>query len=592
MVFHKMETEEISDRFMAPYFINGLKAYDGEINLGVEENMISNEFAVKLCLEHEVKHGNKVVKKELIIALRGEIYFVKFIINPNEDNVEPSVVFGRSFLRLTKAIVDFGNETVTIYPEIDPFLVSSYEEKIEEVEREALAISIYERYSILEEERPVIETMAYSDKYKKILDEICVDKRKLDGMNKEEEEAIIRIKGETLIEKDDPGAFVIPIRLEGKINLNTLVDTGSYINVIPYRIYKELDIEEVQNVKKGISMLNHSKAELMGLLSNVLCQVGVTTIIAKFLILDMPIDRDTPILVGRGFLHICGGIVNTIENITSTFDGICHQTYHAAKTSLDTTKSDSDDEEEYEFQRNRFGALIYEQKLARYLNCSDQLDRSLALQEVMNPFRKICVWKKVVSFLGSLPVALQYVEWKPNYIGCFNKKEDNDGQWHAEIKLTDPYENIYDQDNSKEWNSGDDQLRLRWMIYLVILADATESVRDAIGFEYCLASSSGWTKSPVLWAEIGESSLTGLELVQETIDKVVLVKEKPKTERYRQKSYVDYRHKPLEFEVGDRVLLKVTPWKGVVRFGKNGKLAPRYVGPFKIPVERMGLVGL
>ncbi|GKD06009.1 hypothetical protein Tco_1180983 [Tanacetum coccineum] len=50
------------------------------------------------------------------------------------------------------------------------------------------------------------------------------------------------------------------------------------------------------------------------------------------------------------------------------------------------------------------------------------------------------------------------------------------------------------QDNSKEWNSGDDQLRLRWMIYLVVLADAAESVRDVIGFEYCLASSSGWTK--------------------------------------------------------------------------------------------------
>ncbi|GKC21227.1 putative reverse transcriptase domain-containing protein, partial [Tanacetum coccineum] len=143
--------------------------------------------------------------------------------------------------------------------------------------------------------------------------------------------------------------------------------------------------------------------------------------------------------------------------------------------------------------------------------------------------------------------------------------------------------------NSKEWNSGDDQLRLRWMIYLVVLADAAESVRDAIGFEYCLASSSGWTKSPVLWAEIGESSLTGLELVQETTDKVVLVKEKPKAARDRQKSYVDYRRKPLEFEVGDRVLLKVTPWKGVVHFGKKGKLAPRYVGPFEI-LERIGLV--
>nr|GEV10181.1 hypothetical protein [Tanacetum cinerariifolium] len=212
MVFHKIDTEEINDKFVAPCFVNGLEACDGEINLGVEENMISNEFAVKLCLDHEVKRRNKVVKKELIVALRGEIYFVKFIINLEENDVEPGVVFGRSFLRLTKAITDFGTETVTIYPELDPFLEE-------------------------------IETMAYSDKYKEILDGICLDKMKLDGMNKDEEEAIIKIKGETLIEKDDPGAFVILIQLEGKIKLNALVDTGSYINVMPYCIYKELGRE-------------------------------------------------------------------------------------------------------------------------------------------------------------------------------------------------------------------------------------------------------------------------------------------------------------------------------------------------------------
>ncbi|GJV67728.1 putative reverse transcriptase domain-containing protein [Tanacetum coccineum] len=96
-------------------------------------------------------------------------------------------------------------------------------------------------------------------------------------------------------------------------------------------------------------------------------------------------------------------------------------------------------------------------------------------------------------------------------------------------------------------------------------------------------------KSHVLWAEIRESSLTGLELVQETTDKVVLVKEKPKAARDRQKSYVDYRRNSLEFEVGNHVLLKVTPWKGVVHFGEKGNLAPRYVGPIEI-LERIGLV--
>ncbi|GJS44216.1 putative reverse transcriptase domain-containing protein [Tanacetum coccineum] len=96
-------------------------------------------------------------------------------------------------------------------------------------------------------------------------------------------------------------------------------------------------------------------------------------------------------------------------------------------------------------------------------------------------------------------------------------------------------------------------------------------------------------RSPVLWAEIGEGSLIGPELVLETTDKVVLIKEKLKAARDHQKSFTDKRCKPLEFEVGDWVLLKVSPWKGVVRFGKKGKLAPRYVGPFEI-LERIGLV--
>ncbi|GJX50543.1 hypothetical protein Tco_0277388 [Tanacetum coccineum] len=87
---------------------------------------------------------------------------------------------------------------------------------------------------------------------------------------------------------------------------------------------------------------------------------------------------------------------------------------------------------------------------------------------------------------------------------------------HASRYLLHPgadktYYNLRDM-YRKKWNSGDNQLRLRWMIYLVVLADAAESDRDAIGFEYFLASSSGWTKSLVLWAEIRESSLTGLEL--------------------------------------------------------------------------------
>ncbi|GKC16407.1 hypothetical protein Tco_1013189 [Tanacetum coccineum] len=89
--------------------------------------------------------------------------------------------------------------------------------------------------------------------------------------------------------------------------------------------------------------------------------------------------------------------------------------------------------------------------------------------------------------------------------------------------------------------------------------------------------------------EVGEGQLTGPELVQETTEKISQIKIRLKAERDRQKSYADKRRKPLDFSVGDYVLLKVSPWKGVVRFGKKGKLAPRFVGPFEI-VKKAGLV--
>ncbi|GJX25312.1 putative reverse transcriptase domain-containing protein [Tanacetum coccineum] len=89
-------------------------------------------------------------------------------------------------------------------------------------------------------------------------------------------------------------------------------------------------------------------------------------------------------------------------------------------------------------------------------------------------------------------------------------------------------------------------------------------------------------RSPVCWAEFGEAQLTGPEMIQETTEKIVLIKQRIQAAEDRQKSYADLKRKPMEFKVGDRVMLKVSPWKGVVQFGKQGKLNPIYVGPFKV----------
>ncbi|GKE30062.1 putative reverse transcriptase domain-containing protein [Tanacetum coccineum] len=96
-------------------------------------------------------------------------------------------------------------------------------------------------------------------------------------------------------------------------------------------------------------------------------------------------------------------------------------------------------------------------------------------------------------------------------------------------------------------------------------------------------------RSPVCWAEVGEAQLIGPEIIYKTTEKIFKIRDRMQAARDRQKSYADKRRRPLEFEVRDKVMLKVAPWKGVIRFGKRGKLNPRYIGPFQI-IERIGLV--
>ncbi|GJS85992.1 hypothetical protein Tco_0752533 [Tanacetum coccineum] len=271
------------------------------------------------------------------------------------------------------------------------------------------------------EPRPIIKTLKFSDQHKKLLDSVLLDKLKLDGEVELEEEA----------------ATEEVIR----------TDTDSNINVMPYPIYAKLGKDQVKQVSQKITMLDHSKAKPIGILRDVLCQVGVTTIIAKILILDIHVDRDVPIVVGRIFLYTCGSILNIIKGTTSTFDGVCHQKFYVAQVRNNHGESDSDDEEEYYLKRDEMGKPFYGPNCAKYLNCDDPLDRALALQEALNPFKKVCVWKKMIAFLRSLLVPMKNYEWILSYSDNFVKKvmEMGNGtlklelpQVHTTMKLVHP----------------------------------------------------------------------------------------------------------------------------------------------------------
>ncbi|GJS31468.1 putative reverse transcriptase domain-containing protein [Tanacetum coccineum] len=103
------------------------------------------------------------------------------------------------------------------------------------------------------------------------------------------------------------------------------------------------------------------------------------------------------------------------------------------------------------------------------------------------------------------------------------------------------------------------------------------------------ALSGSMCRSPVCWAEVGDAQITRPKIIHETTEKIFQIKKRIQAARNRQKCLANTNHKPMEFQVRDMVMLKLSSWKGVIRFGKRGKLNPRYIGPFKV-LAKVGTV--
>jgi hypothetical protein len=132
------------------------------------------------------------------------------------------------------------------------------------------------------------------------------------------------------------------------------------------------------------------------------------------------------------------------------------------------------------------------------------------------------------------------------------------------------------------------QFKGNWDEHLALMEFAyNNSFHSSLGMAPYEALYGKQCRTPLCWDEVGERKLTAPDMVQITTDKIKIIRERLKITQSKQKSYADNRRKDLEFQVGDWVFLKLSPWKGVVRFGKRGKLSPRFIGPYII-TERVG----
>ncbi|KAL0373523.1 UNVERIFIED_CONTAM: Transposon Tf2-11 polyprotein [Sesamum radiatum] len=175
-------------------------------------------------------------------------------------------------------------------------------------------------------------------------------------------------------------------------------------------------------------------------------------------------------------------------------------------------------------------------------------------------------------FWGSLHRALGT---KLHFSTAFHPQTD--GQSERTIQTLEDMMRAYVIEFKGNW---DDHLPLMEFAY-------NNSFHSSIGMAPYEALYGRKCRSPICWDIEGLRQLEGPELVQETVDKIQTVKQCLRAAQDRQKSYVDKHRRKMEYEVGEKVFLKVSPWRGILRFGKKGKLSPRYIGPYEI-LERVG----
>ena len=129
-----------------------------------------------------------------------------------------------------------------------------------------------------------------------------------------------------------------------------------------------------------------------------------------------------------------------------------------------------------------------------------------------------------------------------------------------------------------------------WDKHLTLIEFAyNNSYQSSIGMSPYEALYRRKCRTPLCWSEVGERKLVGPEIVQQTEDKVKIIKDRLKISSDRQKSYADLKRRDIEYQVGDKVFLKVSAWKKIMRFGQKGKLSPRFIGPYEI-LEKVGSV--
>ncbi|GKA06425.1 kinase-like domain-containing protein [Tanacetum coccineum] len=236
------------------------------------------------------------------------------------------------------------------------------------------------KYKELEESKPILEVLENYVMYKKKLDEILIGKERLNKQKFSEEEKVGIIEHGLPKKMCDPRNYVLPVKINGVVEMVALVDTRASVSVLPYSLYKDLGLGDLRPCQTNLTMVDNTQAKAMGEVKNVRIQIGYQAYVVYLLIFDISVDPELPLLLGRPFLRTCGAIIDMGRG-------------------------------SFEVGRDEDGNVKYGPITPSFIDIEDDMERTLAMEAYFNPFKNV-----IVTY----------------------KKVDGDGDWHARFKIVTP----------------------------------------------------------------------------------------------------------------------------------------------------------
>ncbi|GJV39490.1 MAK10-like protein [Tanacetum coccineum] len=256
-------------------------------------------------------------------------------------------------------------------------------------------------------------------------------------------------KEESYSQKKDTGLFTLLCRLRYSKPFDTLADLGSCVNIIPLYLFKKLNIRLLEETDHIFGLVNGTKSYPVGIVKDVEVCIGKLKLLNNFYVIDMMKDPETPLLVGRGFLATANAVIDCRKANIVVGEGITRLVFGVKGVNLGEEEAPYwttlGKRESYKPRSSSDGIGTQTPYYVRrdFLDCHLPREWEIARNAGINPFKDVLVFRRMVEFLGALPINIKRNMWESedlieNLINWDQPPKDGDGAWHAKIRIIDP----------------------------------------------------------------------------------------------------------------------------------------------------------